>query len=294
MNNPYEYESDELDVFEATRYFSGAIDDVAGGFVGSHGLSLATEEREVPNGVQVRRLGDEGLVMGSSGASLQVKDKKWKQPSSPGAKLVSYLNNFFNQATPRKTLKCLNPSSTAREVPKEDKEMQKCHAEQSERRRRRRRSDALSYRSSKSSAGSKPTNFCGSSSFASPSSHKGIALSDFETWESRPGVARLQNIGGFEESKWVINKPISDGHLRRDWFHQGHQLPFTRASKDFTHFTRARREDINHDDEEDGDDDLFELKNIYAQEDLSDGLPVFATTNIEVIKRKTAISSTAS
>ncbi|KAG6524207.1 hypothetical protein ZIOFF_014099 [Zingiber officinale] len=278
MNSPYEYESDELDVFEATRYFSGAIDGMAGGFVGSRGLSLATEEREVPYGVQQRRLGGD---VGPSPPPPQVKEKKWKRPSSPGAKLVSYLNHFFNQATPRKTLKCLNPSSTAGEKAKEGKEMQNCSAEQSERRRRRRRSDALSYQSSKSSA-----NFCGSSSFASPSSQKGITLSDFETWGSRPGG---------EESKWVINKPISDGRLRRDWFHRGHhQLPFERASKDFTHFTRARREEINHDDEEDGDDDLFELKNIYAQEDLSDGLPVFATTNIEVIKRKTAISSTAS
>ncbi|XP_074589834.1 uncharacterized protein LOC141845680 [Curcuma longa] len=278
MNNPCEYESDELDVFEATRYFSGAIDDMPG-------LSLATAEREVPNGVQQRRLGVEGRAM----ASPPVKDKKWKRPSSPGAKLVSYLNHFFNQATPRKTLKCLNPSSAAGEEAKEGKEMQKWHAEQSERRRRRRRSDALSYQSSsKSCAGSKPTNFCGGSSFASPSSQKGITLSDFETWGSRPGGAR------HEEGKWVINKPINDGHLRRDWFHRGHQLPFARASKDFTHFTRARREEINHDDQEDGDDDLFELKNIYAQEDLSDGLPVFATTNIEVIKRKTAISSTTS
>lgn len=290
MYNAYEHESDELDVFEATQYFYGEVDEMAGGLIDFHGLSLATEEREESSGVQQRKLDDEELVIGSGSPLSMVKDKRWKQPRSPGAKLVSFVNHFFSQVTSSRKLKCLNPSSSTREEEgKEDKEMQKSLANQSE--SSRSRNNAVRSRSSKSSVGSKPSNFCGSSSFPSPSSHKGIAESDFETWGGRPGGAKVENIGGYEETRWVL-KPGSKDNLTRYWFHQGYQLPFSRASKEFTHCSRVRREEINGDDDDD-DDDLFELKNIYAQEALSDGLPILATTSIEVTKRKTTISSTS-
>ncbi|XP_042432801.1 protein BIG GRAIN 1-like B [Zingiber officinale] len=284
MNKLCEHELDELDVFEATQYFYGEVE--AGGLIGLHGPSLAAEEREEESsGVQQRKV-DEGLVIGSSSSlSSMVKDKRWKQPRSPGAKLVSYLNHFFNRVASSRKLKCLNPSTSTREeeeeAKEEDKWMQKSLAAQSE--SSRSRNNTFPSRRSKSSFGSKPSNFCGSSSFASPNSQKGIAESEFETWGSRLGGARV-------ESRWVLKPGSEDHHLTRDWFHQGHKLPFSRAAKEFTHFGRVRREEINGDD--DDDEDLFELKDIYTQEDLSDGLPVFATTSIAVTKTKTTISST--
>ncbi|CAL9100411.1 unnamed protein product [Musa textilis] len=108
-------ESDELDVFEATRYFSGAIDGTGlqvGGF-GSH--RAVTMEDRVPSSVQKGNL-DERLI--SSSSSL-MKDKKCKQPSSPGARLVGLLNSFLHQAASGSKLKCLNPTSTTREPPEE-------------------------------------------------------------------------------------------------------------------------------------------------------------------------------
>ncbi|KAF5197051.1 Big grain 1-like e [Thalictrum thalictroides] len=94
--------SGELDVFEATRYFSGCNE--AAGYNGN--LFSQKELREERQALGGRRM---SLDMPSS-ASLpsqshrveQTKEKKYKQPSSPGGKLASFLNSLFNQAASKK------------------------------------------------------------------------------------------------------------------------------------------------------------------------------------------------
>ncbi|KAK8488690.1 hypothetical protein V6N13_042349 [Hibiscus sabdariffa] len=99
--------SGELDVFEAAKYFSG------------HNEAANVYNRETSTGQKVTR--DEirqplkggrisldlptrrnPLLQQSHSSEKQVKEKKHKQPSSPGGKLASFLNSLFNQTGSKK------------------------------------------------------------------------------------------------------------------------------------------------------------------------------------------------
>ncbi|WOL02565.1 protein BIG GRAIN 1-like E [Canna indica] len=292
LYNNWNQDSDELDVFEATRYFSGSTDsDLGGGARGStdpHGV-LEAGERPPRRGQKHASLDKRSIISAS-----QMKEmKKSKQPSSPGAKLVSYLNSFFYQAASRRKLKCLNPDSAARDAPEDVEEAaERSHGE----RERSRRSVGSSKTSG--AAASKSSNFCGSSSFTTPHFHPNSSLRKEK--DHRLHGIRFQERERETENKWVLNKPGDDQYqmMKRYWF-QEHELPLTSRS------TRNKNSEDEEEEEEEDDDgdgesvsssDLFELK-IYGQNNngsfSSGGLPVFATTDIEAFKRETAISSTA-
>ncbi|KAJ8479327.1 hypothetical protein OPV22_023054 [Ensete ventricosum] len=277
-------ESDELDVFEATRYFSGAIDGTAlqvGGF-GSHGA--VTVEARVPSRVQKGNL-DERLI--STSSSL-MKDNKCKQPSSPGA----------------------------RETPEEGDAKEENSLGGRERRR------SISRSQSTNSAGSKSSKFCGSSSFTNPdlypydyrttspisykcnSGQKSVTFCPrIEAWGSASITELLHNSGAQKEKdyrlhgirseekdahdreneKWVPNNP-NDQYPGRDWFGD-YKLPLAGVRKN----SIKGEEEEEEEEVSDSSSDLFELK-ICDHAALSDGLPVFATTDIEAINRANTAS----
>lgn len=109
-------DSDELDVFEAARYFSGASENING----NH-KSLSGESRIFScNNTQkycmrpIRRMsldmpnhrGDsiplKAMLMENHPMMIN-KEKKCKQPSSPGGKLAHFLNSLFNQTSLKKS-----------------------------------------------------------------------------------------------------------------------------------------------------------------------------------------------
>ncbi|RRT61765.1 hypothetical protein B296_00043924 [Ensete ventricosum] len=92
-------DSDEIEVFEATRYFSGGIGTCEG-----LGLQRSTREERGSRRAGRRSLDTLRAILPhrSRKADDQCKEKKNKQPSSPGGKLASFLNSFFKQTISRK------------------------------------------------------------------------------------------------------------------------------------------------------------------------------------------------
>ncbi|URD99383.1 hypothetical protein MUK42_32000 [Musa troglodytarum] len=95
-------DSGELDVFEAALYFSGEVTDVDLGLQRAwraerRGLDTPTEATLFH---QPRRV------------ESQFKDKKHKQPCSPGGKLANLLSSFFHQAASKKKSKAVSPSQS--------------------------------------------------------------------------------------------------------------------------------------------------------------------------------------
>ncbi|CAL9121676.1 unnamed protein product [Musa textilis] len=113
-------DSDEIEVFEATWYFSGGIDGA--------GLGLQRAMREE----RVISCGGDGSLdtlatstrppQQSQKVENQRNDKKSRQPSSAGRRLAGFLNSFIKQAIYRKKSRALNPTEP------EDASFEKMHA----------------------------------------------------------------------------------------------------------------------------------------------------------------------
>lgn len=147
-------DSGELDVFEAARYFSGYNEVV--GYTGSTlAQKIMREERHghrarISLDMPMRSL----LPQQFHGMEKQMKEKKHKQPSSPGGRLASFLNSLFNQSASKKK----KSKSSSQSMKDED---------ESPGGRRRRRSSISHFRSS-STADSKSTLSSLSSGFRTP------------------------------------------------------------------------------------------------------------------------------
>ncbi|PIA63203.1 hypothetical protein AQUCO_00200903v1 [Aquilegia coerulea] len=95
--------SGELDVFEATSYFSGC-NEAAGYNANLFSQKELREERQTLGGrrMSLDMPSSASLPSQSHRVEKQTKEKKYKQPSSPGGKLASFLNSLFNQAASKK------------------------------------------------------------------------------------------------------------------------------------------------------------------------------------------------
>ncbi|XP_073137948.1 protein BIG GRAIN 1-like E [Henckelia pumila] len=105
--------SGELDVFEATQYFSGANEtDHHPGYYNSPNL------RQNPVKEIVRRMSLDLPQSSIKNITPQInhrmitetqtkEKKKYRQPSSPGARIASFLNSLFNQKSVKKKKKKL-------------------------------------------------------------------------------------------------------------------------------------------------------------------------------------------
>ncbi|KAE8690950.1 MADS-box protein CMB1 isoform 1 [Hibiscus syriacus] len=106
-------DSSELDVFEAARYFSGYNDAGSGGYYNcaTYSERIMRDERQQQQPCRGGRVSldvhvpmrHHPIVQPAHVVEKQIiKEKKHKQPSSPGGKLASFLNSLFNQTSSKK------------------------------------------------------------------------------------------------------------------------------------------------------------------------------------------------
>ncbi|KAI3733775.1 hypothetical protein L6452_13231 [Arctium lappa] len=336
--------SDELDVFEAARYFSGATEV----FSDTH-RTVSGESRNFGNdGTQkycMRPIGRMSLDMPTHrGNSIPLqamlmdpmmqssKEKKSKQPSSPGGKLAHFLNSLFNQTSSKKS----KPKSTTK-----DEDVNSTHGVW----RRKRRSSISHFRSGSSttttstttttttatgaayatimSDSRSPFSTSTSSGFRTPPPYHDIAIAHTPTKTTsyrdprshsnlKTPASQITKIPINENLNKIETFDIKTGFPGRNMsFGSGFVEKVMNFDEKQDERERRRhphkyvsREDIKElkrfiDDDDEGNDsdsssDLFELTNC----DLgyySSGLPVYETTHIDSIsiKRGAPISSSS-
>ncbi|CAK9186217.1 unnamed protein product [Ilex paraguariensis] len=287
-------DSGELDVFEAARYFSGANEGP-----GYNGATLPQkiirEDKQACRGGRISL--DMAVIRNSLPSQTNViekpmKEKKYKQPSSPGGRLASFLNSLFNQTS----LKKKKSKSSTQSMKDED---------ESPGGRRKRRSSISHFRST-STGDSKSFYSSSSSGFRTPphtytptktykdlrshSDHKQVVpLSKHNNRHVKSNTALQNEVYDDKTSSdyaWLDEKfKFSNGfsgfsEKGRNWADQ-----YPAKQKDFKKFN-----EVDDGADSDSSSDLFELQN-YDLDHCSSGLPVYETTHMEVIKRGAPISN---
>ncbi|OWM75877.1 hypothetical protein CDL15_Pgr009521 [Punica granatum] len=144
------HDSGELDVFEATRYYSGQNESG----LGPHGASHPWRTRRMSLDEHVRR---SSLFLHQGQLGKQIKNNnntndhrhkhEPRQPRSPGGRLASFLNSLFNQSNSKKKKSNKSSSSGSGSVLQSSG---KEHEDPDQ--RRRRRSSISHFRSSSTSS----------------------------------------------------------------------------------------------------------------------------------------------
>ncbi|KAL7588558.1 hypothetical protein Lser_V15G37286 [Lactuca serriola] len=307
--------SGELDVFEAARYFSGAIENINGTC-----KNVIGEARVIGNNTQkfcIRPMGRMSLDMPKNvensiplqamlmdNSMMVNNEKKSKHPSSPGGKLAHFLNSLFNQTSSKKSKSKSNTKST------------KDEDESPGGWRRKRRSSISHFTSgnSNSSIITTTTITSDSKSLLSTSRSSGFrtpppyhmvhtptkttrSYSDLKHPPSQitkmPIHATLNKIENFSIKSDLSEKKMSFGTRfvenvktfeEKQEEHHAHKYV---SREDIKEFKRFSDEDGG---DSDSSSDLFELTNC----DLGyypSGLPVYESTRIDTIKRGIPISS---
>ncbi|PON97238.1 hypothetical protein TorRG33x02_069940 [Trema orientale] len=133
-------DSGELDVFEAARYFSGYNESCGAtsfnqklskdqdhhnragywsssttrGSGGRISLDMPRRNLNLHHHDHHDHVHHHHVVM-----EKQIKEKKYKQPSSPGGRLASFLNSLFNQSSSKKKIKSKSTTSTSTQSTKD-------------------------------------------------------------------------------------------------------------------------------------------------------------------------------
>ncbi|KAK2975937.1 hypothetical protein RJ640_008037 [Escallonia rubra] len=289
------HDSGELDVFEAARYFSGA-NEVTGHNHGTIFTQKTMREERQQTWRSGGRISIDMPMRSAISSQTQVmekqimKEKKYKQPSSPGGRLASFLNSLFNQTSSKKKK---SKSSTTQSMKDEDESI-------SGRRKLRRSSIShLSHHESKSMYNLSTA----SSGFRTPPSYAYTptkTYKDFRSYSDHKPVGAtlskqnnghvtkspsLQNEVRSTEYAWLDEKfKLSNGITEK---HKNFGTGFSEKSKDFRKFSVADDDDGA---DSDSSSDLFELQN-YDLSCYSSGLPVYETTHMDTIKRGAPISN---
>ncbi|KAK5776822.1 hypothetical protein PVK06_044787 [Gossypium arboreum] len=251
--------SGELDVFEAARYFSG-YNEAASYNCGTLISQKVTRDENQPLrgdrislDVAMRRnplldLHQSHLV------EKHVKEKKHKQPSSPGGKLATFLNSLFNQTGSKKKK---NSKSTTQSMKDE---------EVSPGGRRKRRISISHFRSS-NTVDTKSFYSSSSSGFRTPPPYASTPTKRNETSKLIDGfLEKYKNIEPHHQDKNMS--------IRVDRYQS--------EEKDFSKLC-----EVDDGADSDSSSDLFELQS------YSSGLPVFETTNMDSFKRGAPVSNGA-
>ncbi|KAL4360879.1 hypothetical protein GQ457_04G010710 [Hibiscus cannabinus] len=288
-------DSGELDVFEAARYFSGYNDTA------TYNCATFSHRMRGRVSLDVPMTMRNPLPQQAHVVEKQIKDKKCKQPSSPGGRLASFLNSLFNQTGLKK-----KKSKSATQSVK--------HEEESPGGRRKRRSSISHFRSS-STADTKSFYSSSSSGFRTPppyahtptkshkefrsySDHKQVlSLSKNSIGPTKPTAEDKRNTSAADKSwldeKLKFNNGHSEKHKDLSTHHQekgrniGDRYPSDK--KEIRKFNETETDDGA---DSDSSSDLFELQN-YDLGIYSSGLPVYETTHIDTIKRGAPISNGA-
>ncbi|KAL2349124.1 hypothetical protein Fmac_003124 [Flemingia macrophylla] len=305
-------DSGELDVFEAARYFSGYSEVV--GYTGSTTFTqkIMREERHAHRGrisldMPMRSL----LPQQFHGMEKQItKEKKHKQPSSPGGRLASFLNSLFSQSASKKK----KSKSSSQSMKDED---------ESPGGRRRRRSSISHFRSS-STADSKSFYSSLSSGFRTPpyvqtptksckefrtlADHKhAVSLSSAKCSNGHVrSTTTLQNELLWDEKRKrePTTTLLDDNHKHANGLSEKQRNKgsheerdrmmlvdkYSSEEKPITEINKFNEVILDDGAESDSSSDLFELQN-YDLGYYSSGLPVYETTNMDSIKRGAPISN---
>ncbi|GLT27548.1 hypothetical protein SLA2020_025350 [Shorea laevis] len=244
-------DSAELDVFEAARYFAGYNESVQpwrGGRVSFGMPDIIPQQTHVEE-------------------KHSMKEKKYKQPSSPGGRLASFLNSLFNQASSRK-----KKSKSIKEE------------EGSPGGRRRRRSSISHFRiSSTTSTGTKSLYSSSSSGFRTPPPYAHRPTKCYKDLRSYSDHKQAKPTN-FQNEKLKLNEGYKGKHKSVGiWLDQypsdeGENLEFKKLDDD------------DDDADTDSSSDLFELQNYDLGIYSSGGLPVYETTRMDDIRRGAPIS----
>ncbi|KAL1807860.1 hypothetical protein ACET3Z_024850 [Daucus carota] len=285
-------DSDELDVFEAAGYFSGA-NEVSGyqkmlrsGRRTSLDIPMRSSTRT--SMIQEQAHQYDNVVMPEKPTT---KEKKYKQPNSPGGRLATFLNSLFSQNSSKKKK---SKSCSAQSMKDEDHESPGA--------RRKRRSSISHFRSFTSTNNSSSVNNSKSSFYSSSSSefttHPSTNTPTKNTYkDSKPTIhlnmSSKSNKYNVNSTTWQKNEDHDNVWMDEEEFKFSTTTIFD-SNRAFDHeknqpSERDFRNFINEMDdgaESDSSSDLFELQNY----DLgcctySSGLPVYETTHMSSIKR---------
>ncbi|XP_077210026.1 protein BIG GRAIN 1-like E [Tasmannia lanceolata] len=287
--------SGELDVFEASRYFSGAVESTGSN---TRAVSQKSMKEERPMWEGGRKSVDlsmkNPLVSELHRPEKHIKEKKSKQPSSPGGRFASFLNNLFSQTASKK-----KKSKSSTQSMKDDDESPSG---------RRKRRSSISHFQGISSTEAKSMYSSSRSGFRTPPpySHNSIKVCKDLSSDQKP-VTSLSKCNGqprsvtfypqnevLDEKKqmdlaWLDeklkfsdgflekNKMLSNGFLEKhkafldkNGIRQKDRIWVDELSSEEKGFRRA--EEVDDGGESDSSSDLFEL-------------PVYETTHMESIKR---------
>lgn len=317
----YRQDSDELDVFEAARYFSGAS-EVSGyqkmlrsGGRNSLDITMLSSTRSSTNQVQTLLCND--VMMEKS----TTKEKKCKQPNSPGGRLASFLNSLFSQSSSKKKK---SKSCSAQSMKDEDHEIPGG--------RRKRRSSISHFRSFYSTNNSSSADHSKSSFYSSSSpeftTHPSINTPTKNGYKDsknfldhhKPAVLLKNNchvkssasqkdvhpdtrkLSTNHDNAWLDDDdfkfstttttsgnngfPSESGNIFFNGSfddHEKHQP----SERDFRNFINEMDDGAD----SDSSSDLFELQNYDLGCGYSSGLPVYETTHINSINRGAPITS---
>ncbi|KAL4281517.1 hypothetical protein GQ457_03G011550 [Hibiscus cannabinus] len=282
-------DSGELDVFEAAWYFSGYNDAASYNCATFSQKMMGRASLDVPMTLR------NPLPQQAHVVEKQIKDKKYKQPSSPGGRFASFLNSFFNQTGSKKKKKS---NSTTQSMKDE---------EESSGGRRRRRSSISHFRSS-SMIDTKSFYSSSSSGFRTPPPYANTptkSYKEFRSYSDHKQVSSLSknNIGPTKPTA-LQNAVIDDkrntnttgpGYSEK---HENISVRHQEKGRDYSdRYPSEEKETRKFNETDDGAEsdsssDLFELQN-YDLSTYTSGLPVYETTHMDTIKRGAPISNGA-
>ncbi|KAJ7953936.1 protein BIG GRAIN 1-like E [Quillaja saponaria] len=299
--------SAEIDVFEAARYFSGYNEAVCYNASTTYTQKIMRDERHGYRGrisldMPMRNL----LLQHSNVVEKQKKEKKHKQPSSPGGRLASFLNSLFNQSA----LKKKKSKSTTQSMKDDD---------ESPGVRRKRRSSISHFRSSGTNSDSKSIYSSSSSGFRTPPPYSQTVTKSYREFRSysdhkQAAFSLSKNNNEHVKSTTTLQNEFLNDKKKRElpWLGERHKLKnglsekhrnldnelelyekeeriwvdkYSSEEKEFRSFNK-----MDDGAESDSSSDLFELQN-YDLGYSSSGLPVYETTNMDTIKRGAPISN---
>ncbi|XP_009773226.1 protein BIG GRAIN 1-like E [Nicotiana tabacum] len=315
-------DSGEIDVFEAAKYFSGANEEYYSGYNCNNGQSFHNNNNK-QNLRGGRMSFDMPMMRNSSLLPTQTntttttyimekpmiknKDqKKYKQPSSPGGRLASFLNSLFNQTSSKKKK---SSKSSAQSLKDEDESP-------SGRRKRRSSISHFSFRSSSitttistntntttNSSDSKSIYSSLNSGFRTPPPYTPTptkSYKDFRTFSDQQQVVKYKQTAVLQHEVCGDKKSMDYSWDEKLKLSKNNGEKYIKSTNSGLSYEKSKTYNkvVDVDDNDDGADsdsssDLFDLPNIDLDFYSSSGLPVYETTHMDNIKRGAPISSGA-
>ncbi|CDP00461.1 unnamed protein product [Coffea canephora] len=292
-------DSGELDVFEAAKYFSAANEIYAyenGAAFAQKGVRDHHHHQEKQASKAGRFSLDVPMRNSNSIPSqttvmekqMMIKEKKHKQPSSPGGKLANFLNSLFSQTSSRKKK---SKSTTTTQSKKDDQD------DQSPGWRRKRRSSISHFGSATNSVDSRSLYSTSSSGFRTPPPYAHTPTKTYKDLRSYSDHQQKQSQYSMD-CAWLDDKYKLVDHNLQSFKNANVGYPQKIEANNWAdRYLSEEKGFMKFNDADDGADsdsssDLFELPN-YDLDFYSSGLPVYETTNMDSIKRCAPISSAA-